>query len=310
VSDLPPSLDLGAYLARAALPLGWRVLYQREAESTMVLAREGAAQGWPDRSVFVCDYQTAGRGREGRRWEAPPGLALLFTLLRRHPGLPPTSPLIPSASSTVSTGHRADAGQALSLSKDPLPTSHFTLQPSPFLETMLASVALCETIERLLELRPRIKWPNDLLIDDQKLAGVLAESCMAGQQGYTLVGCGLNVNQSAGHLLSVGQPATSLKIGYGREVHRGELLVLFIQRFEAWLGLPAERRVAELPRAWEARLWRRGELAQFRDGEGEFQATIVGLAADGSLLVRLADGRPRTFASGELAPTGAAPLDK
>jgi BirA family biotin operon repressor/biotin-[acetyl-CoA-carboxylase] ligase len=83
MASAPPAPDLEPFLRRAVLPPGWRALYEPVVESTMDLARLAADQGWPDRSVFVADYQTAGRGRSGRRWLAAPGRGLLFTILLR-----------------------------------------------------------------------------------------------------------------------------------------------------------------------------------------------------------------------------------
>ena len=232
-------------------------------ESTMDLAREAARRGWPDRSVFVCDFQTAGRGRQGRTWQAPSGLGLLFS--------------------------------ALLHSSDP-----------PLLHTMLASVALCEAVERLVQLEPSIKWPNDLLIDDQKVAGILAEGYSGPPSDYTVLGCGGNVNQEAADLAGLGRAATSLRLAAGRTVHRGELLVVCLERFEVWLALDAAGRAAGLRRAWEDRLWGRGRPVRLRDRGIEFTAVIEGLAADGSLLVRLDDGQRRRILTGELLlePTG------
>jgi len=229
----------------------------------MDLAREAARRGWPDRSVFVCDYQTAGRGRQGRTWEAPPGLGLLFSVLLR--------------------------------STDPPP-----------LHTMLASVALCEAVECLVQLEPSIKWPNDLLIDDQKVAGILAEAYSGPPCDYTLLGCGVNLNQEAADLAGLGRAATSLKLAAGRAVHRGELLVVCLERFDVWLSLDAAERAAGLRRAWEERLWGWGRSVRLRDQGLDFTAVIEGLAADGSLVVRLDNGQSRRILTGEilLEPVG------
>src|SRR5947207_5837162 len=169
----------------------------------MGLARAAAQRDWPDRSVFVCDYQTAGRGRAGRTWLAPPGAALLFTVLLR--------------------------------SDDP-----------PLCQTMLASVALSEAVERLAAVETSIKWPNDLLVEDRKLAGVLAERFTDDKRSCTLVGCGLNVNQDPAQLEAIGRSATSLKAEAGRSFHRGELLVVCLERFESWLSQDRGRRLAGL----------------------------------------------------------------
>jgi BirA family transcriptional regulator, biotin operon repressor / biotin---[acetyl-CoA-carboxylase] ligase len=81
--------QLGRFLERVALPAGWRVLHEPTVESTMDLAREAARRDWPDRSVFVTDYQTKGRGRQGRVWLCPPRAGLLTTFLLRRPVAPP-----------------------------------------------------------------------------------------------------------------------------------------------------------------------------------------------------------------------------
>ena len=249
--------DLGPFLEHVALPPGWRVLHEPVVESTMDLAREAARRGWPDRSVFVCDFQTAGRGRQGRTWEAPPGRGLLFSVLLR--------------------------------SSDP-----------PLLHTMLASVALCEAAERLVQAEPSIKWPNDLLIDDRKVAGILAESYSGPPSDYTVLGCGVNVNQEAADLAGLGRPATSLRLAAGRPVHRGELLVICLERFDVWLVVDAAERAARLRRAWEDRLWARGRAVRLRDQGRDFTAVIDGLAADGSLVVRLDNGHPLRLLTGEI----------
>lgn len=257
MSSPPPSADLGTFLERAALPPGWRVVYEPVVASTMDLGREAARRGWPDRSVFVCDYQTAGRGREARRWEAPPGRALLLTLLVRWP------------------------------------------EP-PFVATMLAAVALAEAIARLVQVEPSIKWPNDLLVGDAKLAGVLGESHSGPPAPYALVGCGLNVNQDAAELGDLGRAATSLLLEAGRPVHRGELLVLFLESCQAWLDRPRGGLAAELRAAWQARLWGRGRPVRLRDLGRELTATIEAVDGDGALLVRETQGQLRRIVSGEI----------
>lgn len=80
--------DLAGFLERVVLPPGWHVLHEPTVESTNDLAREAARRGWPDRSVFVADYQTRGRGRHGRTWLCPPRAGLLLTVLLRRRDAP------------------------------------------------------------------------------------------------------------------------------------------------------------------------------------------------------------------------------
>src|SRR4051794_19031100 len=177
---------LGQFIERVALPSGWRVLHEPTVESTNDLARAAAERGWPDRSVFVADYQTKGRGRHGRTWLCPPRAGLLMSMLLRRRDAP------------------------------------------AYTYTMLAAVALSESIERLLALEPAIKWPNDVVLDGQKVAGVLAEAYDDGRDQTVVVGVGVNVNVDPDELVDLPN-ATSLSIEAGVQVHRGELLALMLE---------------------------------------------------------------------------------
>jgi BirA family biotin operon repressor/biotin-[acetyl-CoA-carboxylase] ligase len=165
---------------------------------------------------------------------------------------------------------------------------------------MLAAVALCEAVEQLVQVDPAIKWPNDLLVRGRKLAGILGESYTGPPSSYVLVGCGLNVNQAPAELSALDRPATSLRVEAGRAVHRGELLVLCLERLEAWLARPFGEREQQLRYAWEYRLWGRGLETRFQEQGEQFEGQIEGVALDGALLVRLADGGLRRLTTGEI----------
>jgi BirA family biotin operon repressor/biotin-[acetyl-CoA-carboxylase] ligase len=249
--------DLGRFIERVALPPGWRVLHEPTVESTNDLAREAARRGWPDRSVFVADYQTKGRGRHGRTWLCPPRAGLLMSILLRRRDAP------------------------------------------AYTYTMLAAVALSEAIERLLALEPAIKWPNDVLIEDKKVAGVLAEASDDGRQQTVIVGVGVNVNLEPEELVDLPN-ATALSIEAGHPAHRGELLALMLERFESWLARPAGPQEEGLWRAWNGRLWGRDQLVRIQEDGEQIQATVLGGDRDGTLMVRLTDGWIRRIVAGEL----------
>lgn len=250
---------LGPFIERVALPSGWRVLHEPSVESTNDLAREAARRGWPDRSVFVADYQTKGRGRHGRTWLCPPRAGLLMSVLLR----------------------RRDA-----------PASSYT---------MLAAVALCEAVERLLALDPAIKWPNDVVVDGQKVAGVLAEASDDGRERTVVVGVGVNVNLEPDELADLPN-ATSLSIEAGVPVHRGELLALMVERLDSWLRADRFTLEAGLWRAWNGRLWGRDQVVRVQEGDDQVLATVLGGERDGTLLVRLGDGTDRRVVAGEILP--------
>jgi BirA family biotin operon repressor/biotin-[acetyl-CoA-carboxylase] ligase len=250
---------LGQFIERVVLPPGWRVLHEPSVESTNDLAREAARRGWPDRSVFVTDYQTKGRGRHGRTWLCPPRAGLLMTVLLRRRDAP------------------------------------------AYTYTMLAAVALSESIERLLALEPAIKWPNDVVIDGLKVAGVLAEAIDDGREQTVVVGVGVNVNVEEEELEELPN-ATSLAIEAGVQVHRGELLALMLERLDSWLR--GDRHVLEegLWRAWNGRLWGRNQRVRVQEGDDLLVATVLGGARAGTLTVRLDDASERRIMTGELLP--------
>lgn len=125
--------------------------------STQAIGRDLATLGAPEGTVVVADYQTAGRGQRGRAWTAPAGSALLVSCVLR-PALP--------------------AGRWPEL-------------------TLVAAGAVAEAVAAITGARCRLKWPNDVLVGDRKLAGVLAEG-VAGPtaaDSFVVLGIGINVAQ-------------------------------------------------------------------------------------------------------------------
>ena len=132
--------------------------------------------------------------------------------------------------------------------------------------TMPAAVALFESIERLLALQPTIKWPNDVVVDGRKVAGVLAEASDDGREQTIVVGVGVNVNLDEAELAEL--RTRDLALDRGRVlVHRGELLALMLERFDSWLGGDRFTREEGLWRAWNGRLWGRDQRCASRRGK-------------------------------------------
>jgi BirA family biotin operon repressor/biotin-[acetyl-CoA-carboxylase] ligase len=240
-----------------ALPSHWQTHYFAAVDSTQDEARAASRQGARHRSIFVADYQRTGRGRQDRAWVTPPGVALLLSVVFRDTASPPV----------------------------------------PWRWTSLASVALAEAIEEILPgLRPAIKWPNDVLLNDRKVAGILAETSWDGQQLLTIVGVGINVTTELADLAALGGAATSLRMAAGQDVDRGRLLHAFVRQIDAWIERPATERYA----AWQARLWGRGQRLRLADLGRDEEVIVLGGEPDGSLRVRMSDGTERVTTTGEL----------
>lgn len=219
-----------------------------------------AAQGAPDLSIVVADEQTSGRGREKRRWFTPAGTALAFSLILR-----PRAEELPHLSRTVG----------------------------------LAAVALAESL-RKRSLTPQIKWPNDLLLDGRKVAGILVESTWNGDAvDYVVIGIGVNVARGAvppPELLQF--PAASLEHALGECPEREEVLRDVLSALIEWrprLGSEA------LLQAWERDLAFRGQQVEVAGVEGQVVAgTLLGLESDGSLRLQDQHGNPVTVRFGDV----------
>jgi biotin-(acetyl-CoA carboxylase) ligase len=133
------------------------------------------------------------------------------------------------------------------------------------------------------------------MLDDRKVAGVLAETTWDGRELQAIVGVGVNVTADIADLASL-PDATSVGLASGRTVDRGDLLLMFIRQLDAWLM----HSVDELHAAWQARLWRRGQRLRLLDLGFEREVTILGTASDGSLRVLLNDGTEHWTTTGEL----------
>jgi BirA family biotin operon repressor/biotin-[acetyl-CoA-carboxylase] ligase len=150
----------------------------------------------PEGTVVAADHQTAGRGRLGRAWTAPPGTAITASVLLR----PPTGAPVPQLS-------------------------------------LVGGLAVAEAVEVALDLSAQIKWPNDVMVDRRKVAGILAEA----RGGVLVLGIGLNVNQTREQLPADARvEAASLRTVDGTERGRTELLADLLwrleQHYDAWVA--------------------------------------------------------------------------
>src|SRR5690349_3053329 len=207
----------------ASTIVGRAIEHYAQVGSTNDLIRQQARAGHPEGLVILADEQTAGRGRLGRAWAAPPGSSLLMSLLLRPTWLAP-----------------ADA---------------FSL-------TMLAAVALCEAVEQATPLSAALKWPNDLLLpvrsaagpELRKAAGILSEIELDGDQiAWVVIGIGVNVGWSPTGVVDgrdLAEVATSVSAAAGQPIERLPLLRALLERVDARCRAPHRGGRAALFRRW------------------------------------------------------------
>jgi BirA family biotin operon repressor/biotin-[acetyl-CoA-carboxylase] ligase len=280
-SDLDrPPLHAAALQRALVVPGGlWTALeLHRETASTNADAAAAARAGAAEGLVVVAERQTAGRGRQGRRWESPARAGLAVSLLLR-PGV--ADPL-----------RRWPA----------LAPARYGWLP------LLAGVALAATVARLGEVEAALKWPNDLLVRGRKCGGILAEAVPAGQpESQTppaiVVGLGLNVSLRQGELPHA--EATSLQLAGAECLDRDPLLRALLRGFAAWYGRWRENggdpESSGLRPAYLAACDTIGRPVQVSLPGGE---RLTGSAAtvdgEGRLVVREPQGSLRALAAGDV----------
>lgn len=247
-----------------------RVVWVAETGSTNADLLARARSGAPDGEVLVADHQTAGRGRLGRTWEAPPGASLLVSILVR-----PTLPVGQAHLLTVALGMAAVAG----------------------LEQVAGVVAA-------------LKWPNDVVAPDsqvgagpldRKLGGILAESVVSeGRLDAVVIGMGLNVRWPEVLPPELAQLAVAANHLSGVPVERAALLATVLLAFERELeDLEADDGPAQLRVRYRARCRTIGREVRVELPDGSFTGLAEDVADDGHLVVATDDGR-REVAAGDV----------
>jgi BirA family biotin operon repressor/biotin-[acetyl-CoA-carboxylase] ligase len=147
--------------------------------------------------------------------------------------------------------------------------------------TMLTALALTDAILVVTNLSAALKWPNDVLLANRKVAGILAETC----DDYLIIGVGVNMNAELPAELTT---ATSLQRATGREVDVMRLARVFVEQADAFYD--AALRGERFDTRWAARLQTLGQHVQVRMGERVISGYAEAVQADGALVVRCVDG--------------------
>jgi BirA family biotin operon repressor/biotin-[acetyl-CoA-carboxylase] ligase len=165
--------------------------------------------------------------------------------------------------------------------------------------TMLASLAVLHSIENTTGLECQLKWPNDVLIKNKKVCGILLESqAEADSVDYANIGIGINVNMKLADYPEIASIATSLADELGREVSRLEMIRnLFIEMEKLYLRLQAGE---SLLTEWRDNLITLGKNVRVRSNEDVFEGIAEAVADEGSLLLRCPDGSLMKFLVGDV----------
>jgi BirA family biotin operon repressor/biotin-[acetyl-CoA-carboxylase] ligase len=236
--------------------VGRNILYYRTLPSTMDFARKLAQDGIGEGTVVLCDEQTEGRGRQGRKWFASPYSSILMSVVFR-----PTLGQLPQIN-------------------------------------MLGSLSIVHTIEKVADIKSKVRWPNDVLIDGKKVAGILMENVLQGQQlEAAILGVGINVSLDVSAYPEIAPIATSLSGEARRDFSRDDILHVLLEEME--MLYQAVKRNEDVYHRWLPHVETLGKTVRIKSGQSEEVGLAQSVNPDGSITLRRPDGSLVTIATGE-----------
>ncbi len=234
----------------------------QETTSTNDIVEKLARDEVKEGVVVFAEAQTRGRGRLGRKWISPPGKGLWFSVLLR--------PLL-----------QLEAATQL---------------------TIASATALSRAIRTETDLRPEIKWPNDILIDGKKAAGILTElTAEADRVKHIILGIGVDVNQIVADFpLELRKAATSLRIERGQPIDRPGLAAAILRALDEEYDRVTRGSFEAVADEWEAQCTTLGQEVSIRMGPRTVRGRAEALDASGALLLRTHHGHLERISGGDV----------
>lgn len=220
-----------------------------ETASTNAVAFQLAEQGAEEGTAVIADAQSGGKGRRGRVWSSPAGVNLYCSVVLRPAIMPHEAPQL----------------------------------------TFLSAVAVARAIEGTTALHPEIKWPNDVLIDGRKVAGLLNEmSAETDGINFVILGIGVNLNMAQAQFPGdLRAPATSLMLEQGGPVNRARFTARLLGELDRLYAVFLADGFGPVREEWQQRCNARGrEIVVSEGGAESLRGVFHGIDADGALLLR------------------------
>lgn len=242
--------------------LGKTVIHRETINSTQILAHEYAQNGAEHGTIVIAEEQTKGRGRINRPWNSTKGKGVWMSMILRPEILPQQAPQL----------------------------------------TLLTATVLADVLRSNCNVDPLIKWPNDILINKKKCAGILTEmQAEQDQIWYVIIGIGLNVNQDKDDIPEELQSkATSLYIETDKTRSINDFIQKILVQFEKSFNVYLEKGFKEIKEKWESYGFRIGEEIKIKTLKEEWKAPFLGISEDGALLTQSKEGREKRIYSAEI----------
>ena len=241
------------------------VVFFEETGSTNVEAAKLATQGGKHGTLVIADKQNSGKGRRGRNWFTPGNTSIAVSFLLKP---------------------QLEAEYASML-------------------TLVQAMAVAATIEEVCCHKAWIKWPNDILINEKKVCGILTEMNLEGSDiASIIIGTGINVNQEI-FPEEIADIATSLKKEVGAEQCREKLLGVLCCKFEYYYEqFMTSKDLSGIMKEYNARLISAGRSVRVLDPQSEYVGEALGINSQGELLVKKEDGNIVNVYAGEVSVRG------
>ena len=238
--------------------IGRKIYYFESLGSTMDTALQFGIKGEAEGTIVLAEAQTKGRGRLGRQWVSPKYKGIYASIILR----PKISP-----------------------------------QAAPIL-TLLSAVSICEAIKEVTQIEAQIKWPNDILINNKKLGGILTElNAEMDEVRFVVIGIGLNVNNDKKNLVS---GATSLKEQKKENVNRINLLQELLRKIEANYLLFQTRGAGLIIEKWRDYNITLGKRVKVYAHKEHYEGEAIDIDTDGGLLLRSDSGLTQKVTAGDV----------
>jgi BirA family transcriptional regulator, biotin operon repressor / biotin---[acetyl-CoA-carboxylase] ligase len=236
--------------------IGQKILHYERVTSTNDLARQRAEEGEPEGLVISAEEQTAGRGRMGRSWLAPPRTCIQLSILLRPPLPAFEAPVIMQLAALAVTSALRELVE--SSGPPPLPAVN-------------------------------LKWPNDVLLNSKKCAGILVETGVEGEMlTFAILGIGINVNHSMRDYPEFAAFATTLADELGRAVDRDGLQKALLTKLDDYYSRLLEGKAGHLAifEQWRSQLETIGHTVRVGTSSGIEEGIAIDVDVDGALLLR------------------------